>query len=87
MGILKGFAKLRDFGDVISGRAALHNSYIRIDAPEGIDTSANTFSVNGEMKEQGFVCGSSYLAPNMTVKISRSGVTAEILITDITKAG
>ena len=48
---------------------------------------SGTFSVNGEMKEQGFVCGSSYLAPNMTVKISRSGVTAEILITDITKAG
>ncbi len=45
-----------------------------------------TFSVSGEMKEQGFLCGSSYLAPNMTVKISRSGVTAEILITDITKA-
>lgn len=47
---------------------------------------SGTFSVKGEMKDEGFVCGASYLAPNMTVKISRSGVACEILITDITKA-
>ena len=47
---------------------------------------AGTFSVKGEMQDGGFVCAGSYLAPNMTVKINRSGVSAEILITEVTKA-
>ncbi len=47
---------------------------------------SGTFSVNGEMKDEGFVLGGSYLAPNMKVKVSCSGVSTEILITDITKA-
>lgn len=47
---------------------------------------SGTFAVKGQMQDGGFVVSGEYLAPNMTVKITCSGVSAEILITDVTKA-
>lgn len=48
----KIYIRLRDFGDVIIGRAARRNSYIRIEAAPEINAPANRFSVDGEVEHR-----------------------------------
>ncbi|MBE6586969.1 MAG: DUF4330 family protein [Ruminococcaceae bacterium] len=56
-------------------------------AQDGTVDFKGTLLVKGTMTDSGFLLNSNtYIAPNMTVTVSSSDITVELLITDITKA-
>ena len=56
-------------------------------AADGTVDITGTFLVKGTLSESGFLLNSNtYIAPNMTVTVVSSDITATITVTDITKA-
>lgn len=75
------FTPARIIGENSRGEAVINY------ATDGSVDITGTFLSRGTMTESGFLLNSNtYLAPNMTVMVVSSDITAEITVTDITKA-
>ncbi len=61
--------------------------YVHGYADDGTVDIKGSFTVEGTMTETGFLLNANtYIAPNMTITVSSSDITVELLITDIAKA-
>lgn len=61
--------------------------YVATYATDGTVDIRGTMIVKGSMTESGFVLNSkTYISPNMTLTVSSSDITVDMLITDIAKA-
>ena len=75
------FTPARIIGENSRGEAVI--SY----ASDGTVDISGTFLVRGTMTQSGFLLNSNtYIAPNMTVTVGSSDITATITVTDIVKA-